>query len=34
MPRKRVANERIAFALQQADYSSTADKVCRKMGAS
>lgn len=34
MPRKRFTNERIAFALRQAENGATVDEVCRKMGVS
>ena len=34
MPRKRLTNEPIAFALRRAENGSTVDEVCRKMGVS
>jgi putative transposase len=34
MPRKRVTNEQIAFALWQADNGATVDEICPKMGVS
>ena len=34
MPRKRLTNEQIAFALRQAENGATVDEVCRKRGVS
>ena len=34
MPRQRFTNERIAFALRQAENGATVDEVCREMGVS
>jgi len=34
MPGKRFTNERIAFALRQAEKGATVDEACRKVGVS
>ena len=34
MKRKRYTNERIAFALRQAETGTTVEEVCRKLGVS
>ena len=34
MKRKRSTEERIAFALRQADSGTTVEEICRKMGVS
>jgi putative transposase len=32
MPKKRFADEQIAFALRQAESGTTVGEICRKMG--
>jgi putative transposase len=34
MPRKRLTNEQIAFALRQSESGTTVEEICRKMSVS